>query len=381
LLGLFVTTQLVAVVTQMVLSFDKANSTFRDRQQEYSRFASSRSLPAVLRKKLLTYSLHEWSVNLGYDPQEVIKAQRLPRALANQMIAAMYDDVILASPFLKIIEKPVLAELCKFLKVVISLQKETLINQADPCTRLYILRSGSLQASASDSLLASVGPADSGAKTHKMNARSSTWKLKMQVRMIERPGDLICCRSPYEPPQPLPFQIMSLKRTTLCAIHMQDLHHILSISSEEQTSAISKSMHHEHMQILNSVKPKTAAKGDSVRASQSQPEEEVEVAQPPPAFSEEDLAQHRLDSLESDVTLVISQMNQLYTQAKLIPRMIEVLCKKQKRHMIPMPPAAEAALVRTAPPASNTSKISELITPETTELDALTSEVKRAVEH
>ena len=49
LFGLSVTTQLVAVVTQMVMSFDKANSAFRDRQQEYIRFASSRSLPAEVR--------------------------------------------------------------------------------------------------------------------------------------------------------------------------------------------------------------------------------------------------------------------------------------------------------------------------------------------
>ena len=94
LLGLFVTTQLVAVVTQVVMSFDKAHSAFRDRQQEYSRFAFSRSLPASLRRKLLSYSLLDWSVNQGSDPHEVIKQLGLPPALTNSMLEAIYDDVI-----------------------------------------------------------------------------------------------------------------------------------------------------------------------------------------------------------------------------------------------------------------------------------------------
>lgn len=108
ILGLFVTTQLVAVVTQMVLSFDKANSAFRDRQQEYIRFASSRSLPGELRRKLFKYSLHEWSVNQGYDPLELIKQQRLPTALSNSMLCAMYDDITEQSAFLRVMEAPVL---------------------------------------------------------------------------------------------------------------------------------------------------------------------------------------------------------------------------------------------------------------------------------
>ena len=107
LIGLFVTTQLVAVVTQMVLSFDKANAAFRDRQQEYTRFAASRRLPGELRRKLLTYSLHDWGVTQGFDPLEVIKREKIPPAISNAMLRAAYDDIVSVSPLLRSLDTPV----------------------------------------------------------------------------------------------------------------------------------------------------------------------------------------------------------------------------------------------------------------------------------
>ena len=57
------------------------------------------------------------------------------------------------SPLLRVFEVPVLHELLRYVKTVVSLQKETLINQSDPCTRMYILRAGSLQAAATERLM------------------------------------------------------------------------------------------------------------------------------------------------------------------------------------------------------------------------------------
>ena len=73
------------------------------------------------------------------------------------------------------------------MKVVISLQKDILINQCDPCTRLYILRSGSLQAAASDKLLQSFAAHQKDQRSERSTtskARSSTWKAKMQVQAL-----------------------------------------------------------------------------------------------------------------------------------------------------------------------------------------------------
>lgn len=309
ILGVFFTVQLMAVVTVMVSSFDRANSRFRDLQQEYIRFSSSRALSPVLRRKLLTYSLQEWSVNLGFDVLEMIRVNKLPRALSNSMLHAIYDDIVELSSILRIIEKPVLVDVLRYMKVVVSLQKETLINQHDPCTRLYILRQGNLQASASDRLIASVG---GGGRNRSPNMRSSTWKLKKQVRMIERPGDMLCCRSPYEPPQPLPFQVVSLKRSVLIAVHMQDLHQILTLVSPNQKAAICDTMVHEHEQILKAVRPKTApaksTPGEVPRLSQyvdlEEPSEE-------PVFDEEDLDLDRLQNLERDVDKCIADMTKV----------------------------------------------------------------------
>ena len=205
----------------MVMSFDKANSSFRDRQQEYMRFASSRSLPAHLRRKLLTYSLQDWAVNQGYDPYEVIRSNRLPPALSNSILAAIYDDVVPDSPLLRIIDKPCLHELLKMVKVVISMQKETLVNQSDLCQRVYILRQGSLQASATEKLMQQAQQNAAPQRQATKMSRQSGWKQKMQVRMIERPGEVICPASPFDAPKTLPFQITSLKRSTLLAIQMQ----------------------------------------------------------------------------------------------------------------------------------------------------------------
>ena len=142
--------------------------------------------------------------------------------------------------------------------------------------------------------------------------RSSTWKLKKQVRMIERPGDMLCCRSPYEPPQPLPFQVVSLKRSVLIAVHMQDLHQILTLVSPNQKAAICDTMVHEHEQILKAVRPKTApaksTPGGVPRLSQyvdlEEPSEE-------PVFDEEDLDLDRLQNLERDVDKCIADMTKV----------------------------------------------------------------------
>ena len=377
ILGLFVTTQLVAVVTQIVMSFDKAHSAFRDRQQEYNRFAFSRSLPGPLRRKLLSYSLQDWSVNGGYDPNEVIHSLGLPPALTHSMLAAIYDDVVQESNLLKAIEKPVLHELLKYVKVVVSLQKETLVHQSDPCTRMYIMRAGSLQASATDKLMQQSAGGDSApaaGKGKKALGRQTTgWKQKMQVRMIEKPGDIICCASPYEPPQPLPFQVTSLKRTTLLSIHMQDLLAILDIVSEAQTEAICKQMQREHRNILLSVMPKQKNTDASTRESRVDADGGAgrdSVADQPQHFGERDLSERRLNQIETEIDRVIGAMKELHHEARQLPRLVQALSAMQGK---PLPsgmgPHATAALSANPPTANPVGS------PAESEVNALIKEV------
>jgi len=393
LLGLFVTTQIVAVVTQMVLSFDKAGSTFRDRQQEYIRFASSRALPPPLRRKLLKFSLQEWGVNQGFDPLDVIKAHRLPPALSNSILASIYDDVISESPLLKLIETPVLHELLKYVKMMVSLQKETLVNQSDPCTRLYILRSGSLQASATDKLMQQAQGQSEGQerKTKSKMARQSTWKQKMQVRMIERPGELICCASPFEPPHPLPFQVTSLSKTTLLAIHMQDLLSVLDIVSPAQSDAVCKQMQKDHQSILKSVMPKSKESMRESRAMDDGGNGDADAnkarnsaidgaGEPSPekdkasrlSFDEGDLGERRLANLEHEVDRCIENMAKLHNSAKAIPRIVAALSAMYNKPMQPMGPAAMAAL------KSGGGGGVPFSSPAESEIDALQKEVDAA---
>ena len=390
LLGLFVTTQIVAVVTQQVLSFDKAGSTFRDRQQEYIRFASSRALPPPLRRKLLKFSLQEWGVNQGFDPLEVIRAHRLPPALSNSILSAIYDDVVTESPLLKLIETPVLHELLKYVKMMVSLQKETLINQSDPCTRLYILRSGSLQASATDKLMQQAQAGNEPERKAKSKGgRQSNWKQKMQVRMIERPGEVICCNSPYEPPHPLPFQVTSLTKTTLLAIHMQDLLTVLDMVSSHQSDAVCRQMQKDHQTILKSVMPKSKD-ASSIRESRAmddgddgKPRDSI-VGDPNGdgsplgkprhgermSFDEGDFGERRLNNLERDVERCIANMAELHQAAKAIPRMVAALSTLHNKPMQPMGPGAMAALK----PGGGKGSM-PFGSPAESEIDALTKEV------
>ena len=369
LLGLFVTTQIVAVVTQMVLSFDKAGSTFRDRQQEYVRFASSRSLPPSLRRKLLKYSLQDWGCNQGFDPLEVIKQHRLPPALTNAILASIYDDVVQESPLLRVFEVPVLHELLRYVKTVVSLQKETLINQSDPCTRMYILRAGSLQASATERLMQQTqgdgGMTGGASEKRKSKAGGKgNWKQKMQVRMIERPGEVICCASPHDPPHPLPFQVTSLSKTTLLAIHMQDLITVLGLCSEPQKQLVCKQMAKEHQNILRSVMPKT--KDPNMRDSRVSIGDADAMERSPDRHSatdmsarrsstrmsvsdgagapDSDFGERRLAALEADIDRCIRSMAMLHKQARAIPRMVAVLSRMHNRPVQPMSGAAEAAV-------------------------------------
>jgi len=258
---------------------------------------------------------------------------------------------------------PVLHELLRYFKVVVSLQKETLINQCDPCTRMYILRAGSLQAAATDKLMAQAagqeaggggGPSKGKGKGGKMGG-----KAKMQVRMIERPGDVICCASPFEPPQPLPFQVTSLKRTMLVSIHMQDLLTILDMVSEEQTDAICKTMHAEHRNILLSVMPKSKtgpagggeATGRESRASVVDPNgndgaDSARLSASTEKFEDKDLGERRLEQLEGDIERCVSAMAELHKQAKTIPRVVQALSLLHAKPLPSMGPHATAALLK-----------------------------------
>ena len=175
-------------------------------------------------------------------------------------------------------------------------------------------------------------------------------KAKMQVRMIEKPGDMICCASPFEPPQPLPFQITSLKRTVLLSLHMQDLLTILDMVNEAQTEAICKAMHAEHRNILLSVMPKTKPGSEqSTRESRMDAEPDTSMAEggqdmPKASFDDKDLSEPRLHALEGEIDRVIKAMGELHKEARQIPRLVHALSQMHGKPLQPMGPAATKAL-------------------------------------
>ena len=57
---------------------------------------------------------------------------------------------MLDSPLLRCVDRPIVVELLKHFRVVISLAKEVLVHQSDVCSRVYLLKQGSLQASGVD---------------------------------------------------------------------------------------------------------------------------------------------------------------------------------------------------------------------------------------
>ena len=243
--------------------------------------------------------------------------------------------------------------------MIVSLQKEALINQTDPCHRIYILRQGSLQASASDKLIREM-------EVHKKpvrrmttkNLRVSNWKSKMQVRMIERTGDLVCPQDPFQPPQPLPFQVVSLKKSILVTIHMKDMQQVLDMVPPKQVFDVRRQMFVSYSSILESVKPKTLREtnqGKSERGSEAEsmtdPLATAEDVDEGPDPSEL-LSESRLDYLEEEVDKCIDSMTKLYEQAKFIPRMVQVLAARQGRVMQPMPPLAQKALAFEQPRSS-----------------------------
>jgi len=182
-------------------------------------------------------------------------------------------------------------------------------------------------------------------------ARQSGWKQKMQVRMIERPGEVVCPASPFAPPKPLPFQVTSLKRSTLLAIQMQDMKKVLGMVSDEQAQRICETMATEHRNILLSVQPKAkepkggGAPGDtSSRESGVEAEPEVNDRRSTALFDEHDFSEKRLRALEVEIDRCITSMSQLHEQAKAIPRMVQALSTMQGKPLHPMPPAAQAAL-------------------------------------
>jgi len=366
-LALFVFAKLVAEVTGMFLAFDKSNRAFRDQQGDMARFSASRALPPALKRRLLAFSLADWSVNMNTDPGDIVKSNKLPANLSAEILRSIHGDV-LDSPLMRVIARPIVSEVLRYLKVCISLPKEVLIHASDVTNRLYMLKQGSLQAQATEA------PPDADGEGKKKKAaskqaRASTWKQKMQVKMIEAPGSVICCADPYRSLKPLPFSVSSLSRSLLVYISYGDLlGQIFSICSAEQVKEILKVMAAQHKSIAEALTAKTrgtkaeasdknlldasghgAADAELARRSSSSLEGKGDMKGVGGGVN---LSDARMGQLEADVDSQCEQMADVLKMAQLIPRMVKHMAAAKGQPMPHMPPAALAALSNGGTPGS-----------------------------
>jgi len=401
-LALFVFAKLVAEVTGLFLAFDKSNRAFRDQQSDMARFAASRGLKPQLKKRLLQFSLADWAVNQNADPGDVLKSSKIPTYITTEVLKSVHIDVLDCS-FMKAISKPILNEMLKYLKVCISLPKEVLIHQADVTMALFILKSGSLQAAAVEQAYASTGRNTDGSdnkgpktKQTKLNRQSTSWKQKLQVKMIEVPGSLICCYNPYTPPKPLPFTITSLSKSLLVYMNLNDLLHVFNLCSAEQVRDIIKVMQTEHTSITSALlsrqdraSTRASARGGEVGVGQLSSVRGVieserintvdevkhymrrtSIGEAPPSFPNAgptNLSEAYLTQLENDVTHVCARMTHTLQLTRQLPRMVRALAEARGVAVSDMGPLAGGGAIGSAaqPGTPSVVKVTSLSEPPT----------------
>lgn len=166
----------------MINSFDRSNRIYFDRSSDLARFAEATSLQRGLRSRLVKNFNAQWHGTAGLITSEVMLQFRIPAALAHQLMRAAYIDLTDICPLFRSIADELLPELLRRLQTIVLLQKDMLVNSKDCCSRFYILRNGSLQATA-----VAAAPNVSAGRLHKKGSivsslrKGKAWKAKLQA--------------------------------------------------------------------------------------------------------------------------------------------------------------------------------------------------------
>ena len=135
----------------MIKAIEAHNASLRGLLQQTSLFAFTRHVPPRLTRELLKFVDTQWIKTAGLDAGSVLGSTlKLPTRFHDEVLLAVYDDLIKDCPLLSAARGCAgggsLPPLLRLLQPQVVLQKQVLMGDSWPCSELYILQKGTLQA-------------------------------------------------------------------------------------------------------------------------------------------------------------------------------------------------------------------------------------------
>jgi len=194
--------------------------------------------------------------------------------------------------------------------------------------------SGSMQATSTAPPDTKAAPAGKPTGSMKKN-RASTWKQKLQVYMLEKPGAVIGFACPSDLPAPLPFVVNAIKRSDVFTLERAHLNYLFDMVPAKEAGRVKDALRAEHNLILDALKTRdTKALRDSAN------EQTARSVAPEPVQRVRDMDIRRLKQLETDVSDTAEAMAALVSQAKQLPKLVAALRAKLGDKAPVWPPAS-----------------------------------------
>ena len=153
LLGAFVFAVIMGMVVQVIKSVESKGAELRGVLQQAALFNLSRDVPKRLAKLHTTFQERQWWRTNGLETQTVLHGLlKLPTHLHDSVLVAVFEELIPMCPILQAASNcpgglnGSLPPLLRLLQPQVVLQKAIVHQTGTPCTELYILIKGTLQA-------------------------------------------------------------------------------------------------------------------------------------------------------------------------------------------------------------------------------------------
>jgi len=268
-------------------------------------------VPAKLQKRVFMYVQTQWSTTKGLDNQRILA--KLPPALRGDILEAINDDLVKASPIFQRVSHECVRVMLSKLRSEVCLAKETLLAPGQLCSEVYLLVRGVLQGQ----------PVDDGGADKK----KSGFKNKMLFRPIDKTGALVGMRDPFEKDFRYPFHVVAVKQAQLVALSAKDLLEVFAMDNRNDIEAICEVLEKEHNDVAQALvkgqdpqQNPAAAQGNRRRSSAS-----IQTQQLGTPLSDHEEVHSRIGVIEETLRMCDSEIRSIQEHLQLLPQLCELL--------------------------------------------------------
>jgi hypothetical protein len=142
LLGALIYATIFGRVTVMFNTMAQSKDLYRRRLAQVNRFMSVYDLPNDMRKRIRTQVKFDWALTSGINVDDVI--QQLPYSMQVAVRREILQESLLQIPVMKDVSMEIITALCMFFQIRQCRAGSIIIQEGDPATEMYFVKTGSL---------------------------------------------------------------------------------------------------------------------------------------------------------------------------------------------------------------------------------------------